>query len=466
VLFNSLDFVVFLLVVLTAHFLVLPRSWWRTQKAVLLVASYGFYASWNPPFVLLLLVSSLVDYAVGLGFERAERPVARRALLGISLATNLGILGFFKYGRFFAESIDALLGTSLAGSPVLKDLVLPVGISFYTFQTLSYSIDVYRRQLATSRSFIDFMLYVSFFPQLVAGPIVRAADFLPQLRRRPQPTGSDVEDAFSRMGMGYLKKVVFADGLGIYVDQVFADPSQVGAGGAALAVYAYAFQIYFDFSGYSDIAIGVAQLFGFRLPENFRRPYWAASPREFWQRWHISLSTWLRDYLYISLGGNRHGRVRTYVNLMATMLLGGLWHGAAWTFVAWGAWHGALLSIDRLLRDRNVLLDGRAARWAGRILTFHLVCAGWILFRSQSLTEVGAILDAFARPAIDTSPAALRTYGLLGFAILAHAVRVAPRLRRAHTSWPPWLQGVGYAVLAMFVFFFSPATERFIYFQF
>jgi D-alanyl-lipoteichoic acid acyltransferase DltB (MBOAT superfamily) len=341
-----------------------------------------------------------------------------------------------------------------------------VGISFYTFQTLSYTIDVYRREQKACGELLDFMLYVAFFPQLVAGPIVRAGEFLPQLKARTTVDGPTIEDALSRIGMGLFKKVLLADTLGACVDQVWGAPDAALRWNAVLAAYAYAYQIYFDFSGYCDIAIGVAQLFGFKLPENFDRPYLAASPREFWQRWHISLSTWLRDYLYIPLGGNRHGVRRRYANLMITMLLGGLWHGAAWTFVLWGGFHGALLVIDGLVRQRFTLSSGRPTLWAGRVLTFHLVCFGWVLFRAGSMVDATAFLSAIARPGFAATGEATAAILALLLAIAAHAVWRAPTLRGWHTGWPPVVQGLGYAVLIIFVSLLSPASERFIYFQF
>jgi len=465
-LFNSLDFVVFLVVVLVAY-AAIPRRAWGVARLFLVGASYLFYMAWNPPFGLLLLGSTVVDFSIARRLDRTETSAHRRALVLGSLLVNLGVLGFFKYGAFLAESARAVLGLPpLPADSVLANVVLPVGISFYTFQTLSYSIDVYRRDRPACRSLMDFMLYVAFFPQLVAGPIVRSKDFLPQLRERPRVSGPTIEDAFSRMGMGFFKKVVLADTLGALVDQVWATPAMAPRWSIVLASYAYAYQIYFDFSGYSDIAIGVAQLFGFRLPENFDRPYLAASPREFWQRWHISLSTWLRDYLYVPLGGNRRGRVRTHVNLMLTMVLGGLWHGAAWTFVLWGGFHGVLLSIDRAIRTRITVPSGFVATWAGRLVTFHLVCLGWILFRAGSLPDAAAFLEGLGRPGFDRTGAAERALLALALAVVAHALWRAPTIRHWHTRWPPLFQGVGYAVLVVLVYLFSPATSRFIYFQF
>ena len=461
-LFNSIEFVFFLPVVLVVHFLVLRRSW-RLQKGFLVAASYAFYMSWNPRFGLLLLLSTMVDYVVGLRLGRSTSVSGRRALLLVSVAINLGILGFFKYWRFFAENVAPVLGSSDA---VLLDVLLPVGISFYTFQSLSYSIDVYRGTQRPCASLLDFMLYVAFFPQLVAGPIVRSSDFLPQMRARPVVSGPLVEDALARIAMGFVKKVVLADTLGEYVDQVFGHAGVLGGWNALLATYAYAFQIYFDFSGYSDIAIGVAQLFGVRLPENFARPYLAASPREFWQRWHISLSTWLRDYLYVPLGGNRRGGARTYVNLLLTMLLGGLWHGAAWNFVAWGGFHGVLLVLERMAGPGREAAAGPLRTWVGRAGTFHLVCAGWILFRAPTLGDAWAVFTSLADGTFVVTPEAVRALGVLALAMLAHAGRSAARWRSDQVARPPLRQGAVYGALIILVLLFSPGTGRFIYFQF
>jgi D-alanyl-lipoteichoic acid acyltransferase DltB (MBOAT superfamily) len=465
-LFNSVEFPLFLAAVLLGYFVVIPRSWWRARKAFLLVASWVFYASWNPFFLLLLLFSTGLDYLVARAMERVERPAARRLLLCMSLCGNLGLLGYFKYGNFLGENLYRLLRPWNVVPPPVADIVLPVGISFYTFQTLGYAIDVYRRQIPACRSLLDFGVFVSFFPQLVAGPIVRAAAFLPQLRRASPVTAEDVEQALVRIGGGLLKKVVFADTLGAYVDQIFVDPTFYRGLNLLLMAYAYAFQIYFDFSGYSDIAIGVARLLGFRLPENFDRPYLAASPREFWRRWHISLSTWLRDYLYISLGGNRVGRARSYVNLMLTMVLGGLWHGAAWTFVLWGVWHGALLVAQRLVSAGGEGSRTALARLGARVGTFHLVCAGWVLFRSPTLREAAAVFGGLWSSEFIPSLAAGQAIVLLVVAVLLHVGPPAGVLRERFVRLPALWQGVSYAGLAVLVFLFSPATARFIYFQF
>lgn len=467
-LFNSLEFAVFLLAVLTVHFLLVPANWVRTRKTVLVVASYAFYGSWNPPFVLLLAFSTLLDFLLASRMAKTSRLGRRRALLSLSLAGNLGMLGYFKYGGFLTEQFYVLFGPWLTQpAPTGWDIVLPVGISFYTFQTLSYSIDVYRGRLAPTRSLLDFSLYVSFFPQLVAGPIVRASDFLPQLEAGARRPAHDVAAALGRIGGGVVKKVVLADTLGSFVDPVFAAPGDFGAFDVLIAVYAYAYQIYFDFSGYSDIAIGLAALFGFRIPENFDRPYLAMNPREFWQRWHISLSTWLRDYLYVSLGGNRRGPARTYLNLLITMLLGGLWHGAAWNFVIWGGFHGAWLWVHRWWSERRPAREGgMALQVSKRVATFHGVCAAWVFFRAA---DFEAALTLFARladwAALDPRVPVTAVVAL-GLALAIHVTGDSEALRRRWRQLPPTVQGAGLAAVMVLAFLFSPATTRFIYFQF
>ncbi|MBE7491748.1 MAG: MBOAT family protein [Planctomycetes bacterium] len=376
---------------------------WPLRKAILLAASLAFYAAWNPPFVLLLLGSVVLDYCVGLGLGRAQRPGARRLLLGLSLCGNLGVLAAFKYADFLAASFVALAGAAGLEVQLMPfNLVLPVGISFYTFQTLSYSIDLYRRRIEVERSLLDFALFVTFFPQLVAGPIVRAATFLPQLKTPRQAEPRHVAWGFALFSLGLFKKSFLADRLFAPVaEQAFAPGVAPGTWQAWAGLYAFAGQIYCDFSGYSDMAIALALALGFVLPDNFRAPYGAPGFSEFWRRWHISLSTWLRDYLYIPLGGNRKGPIRTRVNLALTMLLGGLWHGAAWTFVLWGAWHGMLLGLERVLRPVVAAWRGRLWRVIGVFLTFQAVCAGWLLFRAASLADLWGIVLALAGQGAD-----------------------------------------------------------------
>ncbi|MGE0323043.1 MAG: MBOAT family protein [Polyangiaceae bacterium] len=335
-LFNSLAFLAFFAAFLLPFFFTRGKA----RLVVCLVASYVFYGWWDWRFTGLLAFSTIVDFQVGKYLHATTDQAKRRRWLLVSLVVNLGLLGVFKYLNFFIDSaVEVSTALGLHASKKHLSLILPVGISFYTFQTLSYTLDIYRKQLEPEPSFVRFAAYVAFFPQLVAGPIVRAAEFLPQLRKDPRFDANRFESGMSLIAWGFVKKVVVADSLASVVDHRFRVPEAHDALSLGLGVFCYAFQIYADFSGYSDIAIGTARLLGYDFPENFRRPYFSTSFREFWRRWHITLSTWLRDYLYIPLGGNRTPGYRTYRNLMLTMLLGGLWHGANWTFVVWGGLH-------------------------------------------------------------------------------------------------------------------------------
>ena len=387
--FTSFEFVLFFALVLAGRSLCrsLPAEKW-----FLLVASYVFYMSWSVPFGLLILATSLVDYGVGLGLNGIADQRKRKLLLTISLVANLGVLAFFKYTNFLlanVESVATLFGLHLARWHY--DIILPAGISFFTFQSMSYTISVYRRQIEPCRSLRDFLLFVAFFPQLLAGPIVRAADLLPQIYRRVRANIYEIESGLAQFAVGAVKKIVISDQIAPNVDLIFNAPGNYDGFTLFQGVLGYAVQIYCDFSGYSDMAIGCARIMGFHFPENFQMPYSAASITEFWQRWHISLSSWFRDYLYIPLGGNRKGETRTYVNLLVTMLLCGLWHGASWNFVLWGGLHGVSLAIHRLWKHWNPLgsLMARPAFrffWTpfAHLLTLGIVLAGWVLFRAQN----------------------------------------------------------------------------------
>ncbi|MDD2239926.1 MAG: MBOAT family protein [Kiritimatiellae bacterium] len=391
--FNSLVFWVFFAVVYGVY-RALPH---RGQNILLLVSSYFFYGWWDWRFLSLIFISTVVDYWAGLAIDGAGPNERRRRMaIWVSMATNLGILGFFKYFNFFADNLVVLLQTIGVTTPIRHlNIILPVGISFYTFQTMSYTLDIYRGQLRATRRFIDFAAFVSFFPQLVAGPIERAAKLLPQIANPRVISREDMQSGAWLVFWGLFKKCVIADNLAVLVDGVFGVETATGAT-ALLALYAFAFQIYCDFSGYSDIARGLARWMGIKLMLNFNNPYFAANPKDFWARWHMSLSTWLRDYLYISLGGNRRGPRRRYVNLMLTMVLGGLWHGAAWTFVVWGAFHGFLLVAYHAWTAWFASQGGVASKrwiWARRVLMFHVVCLGWLFFRAASLTQAGHMLQ-------------------------------------------------------------------------
>ena len=392
--FNSLTFVAFF-VAIYATYLTLPHRW---QNRLLLIASYVFYGWWDWRFLGLIALSTLVDYLAGLAIANANSPRSRRAFLLASLGTNLGILGIFKYANFFVHSLSqglVVLGIELSAS--IATIVLPVGISFYTFQTMSYTIDIYRGKLSPTRNIFDFALFVSYFPQLVAGPIERARILIPQLTAPRHITRQQFEHGCWLILSGYYLKCVLADNLAPFAERVFESPELAHGFQVVVGIWAAAFQIYGDFAGYSRIAIGISKLMGIDLMSNFNRPYLAGNPSDFWKRWHISLSSWLRDYLYIPLGGSHRSAVLTYRNLFLTMLLGGLWHGAAWNFVVWGAFHGAILCLWRIRRTPEIRSHHSARTQSLRhaiqvILFFQLTCAGWVLFFAKDISDVPILL--------------------------------------------------------------------------
>ena len=471
-LFNTLEFGLFLILVLGVHALLRHRG----QNLLLLVASYTFYAAWDARFLILMAVSTLVDFRVAQGIGKSTCASRRRRLLILSLVVNLGILGFFKYYGFFVESLQSLLASlGITFHAWTLQVVLPVGISFYTFQSMSYTIDVYRRRLSPCRKLSDFALYVSLFPQLVAGPIERATHLLPQVEQPRHRKLTNFTEGFHLFLWGLFKKVVVADNMALIVDPIFSHEGEYTAGKVLVGVVAFAFQIYGDFSGYTDMARGVARLLGFDLMINFNLPYFATSPQDFWHRWHISLSTWLRDYLYIPLGGNRLGTARTYVNLMLTMLLGGLWHGAAWTFVIWGGYHGLLLAAQRLLvagcgewrpASRSLRRGWKAARMA---FMFGLTLYGWLIFRAESPGQLLEMTGALLRGDFDAQT--LRSLVKIGaYCSLLWVVQVWQYRTRdllIVQKSPAWLQALFYLacfylILIMGVF----DAQAFIYFQF
>ena len=459
--FASPEFILLFVSVLVLYYALPPRA----RNPLLMIASATFYMWWRPEYVLLILFSVTVDYFVAFGLEGQAGPGRRRLLLVISLVTNLGLLFFFKYFEFAVDSLRATLGLFRVDwePPILK-LILPIGISFHTFQALSYTIDVYRGEIPVERNLGKLWLYVLFFPQLVAGPIERAGHLLPQFAEVHAPNPEDIARGFGRILWGLVKKVAIADRLALIADRVYESPGDFTQGQVVLATYAFAFQIYADFSGYTDIAIGTARTLGFRLRENFDRPYLAASPAEFWRRWHMSLSTWFRDYLYIPLGGSRGGAGRWVLAVVVTFALSGLWHGARWTFVLWGLFHGILLVAGRIA--------GRGA-WAARVpaalkvvVTFHLVLAGWVLFRASTLTDAGIVFRAalgLLEPAKAAAPFAQNE---LIFAALGVAVLMGVDLRPV-TSLPRPVRWIAYVAGALLVLNARPAADLpFIYFQF
>ena len=474
-LFNTLTFAVFLVIVLGSYY-ALSHRW---QNRMLLVASYIFYGAWDWRFLSLLGASTVIDYFVALAVARATITRHRRAWLGLSLVANLGILGTFKYLGFFVDSLNRLLASAGWG-PLSAPLqvILPVGISFYTFQTMSYVIDVYRRQQKPASNLLDFALYVAYFPQLVAGPIERARNLLPRICNPRTVTPQQIGTGLQLMLMGYVKKVAIADAIAPYVERIFADPAGQSSLQLLVGLYLFAIQIYGDFSGYSDIARGVSRLFGIELMVNFKQPYLSANITEFWRRWHISLSTWLRDYLYIPLGGNRRGALATYRNLMATMLLGGLWHGASWTFVVWGGLHGLGLCVHRLvLGGRKVVAArpalhtwGDAARLALRVvLTFHLVCLTWLFFRAASFEQAWLYLTGLVQ---GTATCPVRLLAVTGFYALLMLIIDVPcwagdRELPVAEQTPWYVTGIAQAAAVILLSFVGEShVMEFIYFQF
>ena len=474
-LFNSLVFLGFIAIV----FLVYPRLRLRGQNIFLLFASYVFYGYWDWRFIFLLFTSTVVDFFIGQKLQASGTLKQRKLLLFYSVAVNLGILGVFKYFNFFIDSAASVLASIgfEPHMPMLR-LILPIGISFYTFKTMTYTIDVYRKKMMSTTNFIDYALFTSFFPQILAGPIERASYLLPQISAPRQITREKVLTGLNLILLGYFKKVAIADTLAPIVGKIFDAPDAMSSGQLWTGVYAYTFQIYGDFSGYTDIARGIACILGFDTMVNFNAPYLSRNIAEFWRRWHISLSTWFRDYLYIPLGGNRHGAARTYTNLLVTMLLCGLWHGAAWTFVLWGAMHGLCLMAHRITvggGKPDFTWPQTTAGWATNIvkvfLTFHFVAFAWVLFRASSLESALVYFQGL-----------LRFQPLAGFSIpvlFAGCLLIALDLAQTWTGNQTWITDikkykvVRYTVAQIMLLSILAATiahldtiTPFIYFQF
>jgi alginate O-acetyltransferase complex protein AlgI len=469
VLFNSVPYFLFLSLIVLVYW----RLRFRQQNVLLLAASYFFYGWWDWRFLSLMLISTLVDFFCARIVASTPNPVRRKSLLMLSLILNFGFLGFFKYFNFFIESASVALRAVGVDIPLwVLSIVLPPGISFYTFQAVAYIVDVYFKKLEPADNLIDYALFISFFPHLIAGPIQRPSHLLPQTQKPRSFHAKAFCDGLLLIASGMFRKVVIADNAAILANAAFNGELGWSSGWAMLlGVYAFAWQIYGDFSAYSDFARGSAQLLGFHFMVNFRQPYLAASLQDFWRRWHISLSSWLRDYLYIPLGGSRKGTLRTYFNLLATMLLGGLWHGANWTFVAWGGIHGVGLAVERLITGggSESAVQSVAARWARRVLVFHVVCLSWIFFRAQSFGDAGRYLAGFGRWTWDTRYASgwamLSALGLMMFLLdLLQESRGEEYALARSADW----KRVGIAVtLVVLAFVFSSSqSNAFIYFQF
>ena len=469
--FNSLTFVVFFALVLGLHSLPLP---WTVKKVNLLVASYLFYAAWNPPFVILLWISTVVDWYAAQGLVKARRQAARHAWMLLSVVANIGMLAYFKYGQFLADNFTALMASlGIDWHPAHYDIVLPVGISFYTFATLSYTLDVYLRRALPAKNLLDYSLFVTFFPHLVAGPIMRPTELVPQFAEPRRATGDQLRFGLALMTLGLFNKVVLADSfLARAAEKVYDTDKLPGTLDAWIGTLAFSGQIFCDFAGYSTTAIGAALCLGFAMPDNFRFPYAAVGFSDFWRRWHITLSSWLRDYLYIPLGGNRRGERHTYAALMTTMLLGGLWHGANWTFVAWGGLHGLYLSVERFLRARfQNYRPGPLMFVVLGLLTYTLVNLTWVFFRAKTFAKAWDVLcgmlalNAAAKPILET-------FYLVSVAVIVASIVLVHWLMRGRTlesvvaRAPAAAITAVWAVMAFAIVIAQGSGNAFIYFQF
>lgn len=474
--FNSYTFIAFFIIILILHNL--PLSW-KAKKINLLLASYIFYAAWNPPFILLLWISTLIDYFVGIKLHQETAAGKRRAWLFLSIAGNLGLLGFYKYGNFLLENFSLLCQVmGIDYHPAKMDIILPVGISFYTFQTLSYSLDMYKRKGLPEKSLLDFSLFVTFLPQLVAGPIVRPDELIPQFKQPVTATKQQLLKGLLLLSLGLFMKVVMADTmLAGTSDAVFGAKQPLPAMDAWAGVLAFSGQIFFDFAGYSTCAIGIALCFGFFITHNFLYPYAAIGFSDFWRRWHITLSSWLRDYLYIPLGGNRKGNMRTYINLMLTMLIGGLWHGASWTFVVWGGLHGFYLWVEKFINDKTgkitALISSHKKTIQGfvyALFTFFLVNITWVFFRAQGFAKAWDILRSMfgmqkGEPLL-TSLSLIKVAVVIPLMVLFHWLLRNTTVMQAAAKLPWWVVGVIWAGMLLLLVWSQESTGSFIYFQF
>lgn len=483
--FNSYTFIAFFVIILMLYNLPIT---WKAKKVILLLGSYVFYAAWNPPFILLLWLSTVVDFFVGRALYTQENVVKKRMLLVLSLIGNLGMLCFFKYGGFFLENfVDLVNLVGIDFHPAKPNIILPAGISFYTFTTLCYTIDMYEKKSQPVKSILDFSLFVTFFPHLVAGPIVRPPQLVPQFESPRSTTRKQMTEGLLLLTLGLFMKVVLADGqLAPTANDIFGNSGSYLALDAWMGVLAFSGQIFFDFAGYSTCAIGVALCLGFILPENFKYPYAAIGFSDFWRRWHITLSAWLRDYLYIPLGGNRQGQFKTYINLMVTMLLGGLWHGANWTFVVWGGLHGFYLWVEKFIRDkfsgRKAHLDPDVAvagittgntslAFIYALFTFFLINVTWVFFRAttfaQAWTMLGSMFGMFqeSEPAL-TTLAIIKVWVIISLMVVVHWWMRNTSVLQVAQKIPWWVLAIVWALMLMALALSQESSSSFIYFQF
>ena len=470
-LFNSLSFVVFLVIVLALYYSKIFN--WTFKKRMLLFTSYVFYGLWNPPLVILLWISTVIDWITGKQLATEENKRKRLLWLLLSMVVNLGFLFFFKYGNFLLENFTLLMNfVGIEYKALPMDIILPMGISFYTFQTMSYTIDMYWRKTERARTFLDFALYVTFFPQLVAGPIVRAGDLITQFYEEKRATANQFIWGLFLLTLGLFQKVVLADTLlSKTSDTVFNSDKVLNTWDAWTGTLAFSGQIFFDFAGYSTCAIGIALMLGFYLTDNFRYPYAAIGFSDLWRRWHISLSTWLRDYLYIPLGGNQKGVVRMYVALMITMLLGGLWHGAAWTFVIWGALHGIFLVVERLLKT---VISIKIRAWNGILLalaTYTCVNFTWVFFRArkfetaQNMIESMLFMNGDGVKILD-SFSIIKVFTLISLTFICHWMMRNTSMESVSKKTSPMVLGLVWAAMFFLIAIAQGSGEQFIYFQF
>ena len=481
-LFHEPVFLIFFLIVFPVYLLVRKNN--RLMNGWLMIASYVFYGYWYWPYIILLFSTSAIDYLMVVLMERRQK--TRKLWLVISLVSNFGLLGFFKYSTFFTSNINwvfehfhwalrlpdpvaypnAVLGIfGVSKDHLFTEVLLPIGISFHTFQSMSYTIDAYYGNIRTERSFVRFLTFVSFFPQLVAGPIERASNLLPQLQGTPEIKKEDITEGASLFLVGFFKKVALADYLSLYVDRVYSDPTAFDSGALVLSTVAFAWQIYFDFSGYTDMARGLAQIMGFRMMLNFNNPYVATGLGDFWSRWHISLSTWFKDYVYFPLGGNRKGKLITYRNMFLTMVISGIWHGAAWTYVVWGVLHAVGRCSTREL-ESTAWYQNRVPRYVKQVLVFAFVCLAWIFFRAKTMTDAMAVLKGiFTKHWGDPQFPVLM--GVLLVAVWFYEEFFARGAKtRRFLELEPARVGLAVVMVVWLAVVAAPSSASFIYFQF